>query len=425
MLKINKWLYPGIRIKRWIFLLLLSLFVFMAGFSGMMGSAVKNIKIKTPINVDSYFYKLQRMKFLDFFMIALGTGGVILAVRRAYFSVITMVMPNREKEYLNLAYKKAKLKRGPKIATIGGGTGLPNVLRGLKEYTSNLSAIVTVADDGGSSGRLRKDYQILPPGDIRNCLVALADEETLLGKLFKYRFETGEDLAGHNFGNIFITALTHVVGGDFSRAIEESSKVLAIQGRVLPVSLDNVTISAVLSDGRVIKGESNIPKAKGKIEKLEIYPKNCKPNIDAIKAISEADAVVMGPGSLYTSVIPNLLVSGIKEALEGTKVLKIYVCNIMTQPGETDGYTVSDHIKAIFRHAGEKSVDIVIANNHMPARDVLERYAAEGAYPVKIDKEEISRLGVRLVEAKLFNDGEYIRHSDQRLGRIIMKTMII
>ncbi len=423
MAKMNKWLYPGIRIKRWVFLFILSIIVIIAGFSGFIGSLFSHIRFEA-FNIDWIFYRLQQLKALDYLLLLLGVGGIILAARRAYFSVLTIFMPNREKDFINMAYRKAKLKRGPKVAAIGGGTGMPNVLRGMKRYTSNLSAVVTVADDGGSSGRLRKDYQILPPGDIRNCIVALADEEALLGRLFKYRFEKGDDLSGHNFGNIFLTALTHVVG-DFPMAINESSKVLAIQGEVLPVSLDNIQLRAKLKDGREIHGESNIPQSGGVIEKVFIEPADCKPYVHAVEAIKKADVVVIGPGSLYTSIMPNLLVPGIREALEGSKQLRIYICNIMTQPGETDGFTVSDHVKAIIDHAGGRVIDYVVANNVLPGEQLLTRYAGEGAYPVRVDRDRLHLLGVKLIEGQLFDEGEFIRHSPQRLARILMKNMIV
>ncbi len=423
MFQINKWLYPGIRIKRWIFLFVLSVLVLIAGLSGLLGNIFKNVRIEA-INIDKYILRLQRLKFADIAFMLLGFAGIILAIRRIYYSILTVVMPNKEEEFINIAHKRAKMKRGPRIAAIGGGTGMPNVLKGMKEYTSNLSAIVTVADDGGSSGRLRKDYQVLPPGDIRNCIVALSDEETLLGKLFQYRFQKGKDLAGHNFGNIFITALSNVVG-DFSRAVKESSKVLAIFGEVLPVSLDNVTLKAKLTNGKMVKGESKITKAGGIIDRVYIEPSNCKPYQPAIDAIKHADIVVIGPGSLYTSVIPNLLVPGIKEALMNTKTLKIYISNIMTQNGETDNYRVSDHIKAIFKHTGGKIIDYCIANNGVPKEELLKRYAKEKAYLVKIDKEEINKLGVSLIAGKLFSEGDFIRHDPKILAKMVMKIVII
>jgi uncharacterized cofD-like protein len=421
---IDKWLYPGIRVKRWIFLFVLSVIVLSAGFAGIFGGIFRDVRIKTRINVDSFFYRLQKLKATDYLLIALGAGGVALAVRRAYFSVLAVYGPNKGEDFLTIAYRRAKLKRGPKIAAIGGGTGMPNVLRGMKRYTANLTAIVTVADDGGSSGRLRKDYRILPPGDIRNCIVALADEETLLGKLFQYRFGKKGELAGHSFGNLFITAMSHVVG-DMPNAINESSKVLAIQGQVHPVTLANVTLKAMLKDGRRITGESNIPKAKGSIDRVYISPGNCKPYPAAIDAIRNADVVVIGPGSLYTSIIPNLLVDGVGKAMRNKKSLKIYICNIMTQPGETDGFKVSDHVRAIFDHAGPGIVDYVIANNKVPDRQLAKRYAREHAYPVEIDRHEIQRLGVKLIEAPLFEGGKFIRHSPEILAAMIMKKLVI
>jgi uncharacterized cofD-like protein len=421
---INKWLYPGIRIKRWLFLLILSAVVLTVGFTGLFGGLFSNFKIKTSINIDSFFYRLQRLKAMDYLFITLGVGGIVLAVRRAFFSVLTIYAPNREKEFLNLAYQRAKLKRGPKITAIGGGTGMPNVLRGMKQYTSNLSAVVTVADDGGSSGRLRKDYGILPPGDIRNCIVALADEETLLGKLFQYRFGKKGELAGHSFGNLFIAAMKHVTG-DMPSAINEASKVLAIHGQVLPVSLENVTLRAKLKDGRTISGESNIPKANGKIDRVSIIPHNAKPYPAAVAAIRNADVVVIGPGSLFTSIIPNLLVPGIKEALQNSRTLKIYVCNIMTQHGETDGFTVSDHIKAIFYHTGTRVIDYVLANNKIADPEILKRYAREKACPVQVDRREISKLGVKAIEGAFFKDDKYIRHSPELLAKTIMKQIIV
>lgn len=422
---INKWLYPGIRIKRWVVLFFFSIVVLAFGFAGIFGGIFRDVKIKTGINVDNFFYRLQKLKAMDYILIALGTGGVILAVRRAYYSVLTIYAPNQEKEFLNMAYQRAKLQRGPKITAIGGGTGMPNVLRGMKKYTANLSAVVTVADDGGSSGRLRKDYGIIPPGDIRNCIVALADEETLIGKLFQYRFGKKGELAGHSFGNLFITAMSHVVG-DMPSAINESSKVLAIHGQVHPVTLANITLKAKLKDGRRVTGESKIPRAKGGgIDRVYISPSNCSPYPAALESIKKADVVVVGPGSLYTSIIPNLLVPGVSEAMRNRKSLKIYICNIMTQPGETDGFKVSDHLKALFDHAGKGVIDYVIANNKVPSPDVAKRYAREKAFPVEIDRHEIQRLGVKLIECPLFDDGKFIRHSPEILAAMIMKQILV
>lgn len=420
---LNKWLYPGIKIKRWLILFILSFIVMFVGFSGIIGGFFNFIKIE-KINFDNFFYRLHKLKFIDYLLFLLGFIGMFLAIRRTYFSILAIFGPHREREFINIAYQKAKLKRGPKIVAIGGGTGMPNVLRGLKQYTSNLSAIVTVADDGGSSGRLRKDYKVLPPGDIRNCIVALADEETLLGKLFQYRFEKKGDLAGHSFGNLFLTALTQIIG-DLPKAINESSKVLAVSGKVYPVTLDNIVLKAKLKGGRKITGESNIPKAEGEIERIYISPAKCKPYPATITAIKSADIITFGPGSLFTSVIPNLLVSGIVEAIKRSKALKVYICNIMTQSGETTNFRVSDHIKAIFNHTGTKIIDCVIANNKLPDIKILKKYEKENSYPVEIDKHEIARLGVKLFEGQLFKPGKYIRHDPELLAKMIMKLIFI
>lgn len=423
MFDLNKFIYPGVKIKRWVFLFILSLIVFAIGFSGLLGWQLQHIRIE-KINIDSFFYKLQRLKFIDFVLLTLGIAGIILALRRSYFAIISMFASERGKNVFTNIYKQAKLKRGPKIVAIGGGTGLSTLLKGIKEYTSNLSAVVTVADDGGSSGRLRKDYHIIPPGDIRNCIVALANEEDILAKLFMYRFTGKGELKGHNFGNIFITALTNI-SGDFPKAINEISKILSIQGEVLPVSLDNIKLRARLVNKKIIEGQANISKSKYPIEKIEIVPQNCTPYEKALKALKTADAVVIGPGSLYTSIIPNLLVPKVKEILEDSKITKIYVCNIMTQPGETDGYSVSDHIKAIFKHSSNKVIDYVLVNNGIPSETKLKKYRAKNSYLVKIDRNEVKKLGVKLIEKKLFDDEVYIRHSPYFLAKAIMKILVM
>lgn len=252
-------------------------------------------------------------------------------------------------------YRRRKLNRGPKIVAVGGGTGLSMLLRGIKNITNNVTAVVTVGDDGGSSGRLREEMGVLPPGDIRNCIAALADDEDLVTKLFQYRFKTGEGLEGHSFGNLFLTALCSITG-DMYRAVKESSNVLSIRGRVLPSTLDDMKLVAEMEDGRIIHGESNIPEAHGKIKRLFTDPQNCRALPDVIEAIRDAELIILGPGSLYTSVTPNLLIKEIAHEIAVSKAKKIYVCNIMTQPGETDGYSVSDHINALVNHAGSKKI---------------------------------------------------------------------
>ena len=277
--------------------------------------------------------------------------------------------------------KKSKYK----IVAVGGGTGLSTLLRGLKAYDVDITAVVTVSDDGGSSGKLRKELGVLPPGDIRNCLVALAEEENLITKLFQYRFPRKGGLSNHSFGNLFLTALTSVSGG-FDKAILNASDVLAIKGKVLPVSLDNVKMKATLVDGVKVVGESKISKSKSAIKTVEIEPKNAKVSQSVIDSISKADCVILGPGSLYTSVIVNLLFDGVLAAIKKSNAVKIYVSNIMTQVGETSNFTLSNHIDAIIQHSYPGILDAVFVNNGKIPKYIVERYAKQNSVPVKIDR---------------------------------------
>ena len=320
-------------------------------------------------------------------------------------------------------YQEYYLKRGPHIVVIGGGTGISVLLRGLKEYTSNITAIVCVTDDGGSSGNLRGQFGILPPGDMRNCLVALADTEPIMEKIFDYRFKEGEGLAGHSLGNLLITAMADL-SGSFETAINELSKVLAIRGRVLPSTLDNITLAAELADGSIIKGESNISKSVKPIKRVYSVPTGCEPLPQALEAIIEADAIILGPGSLYTSVIPNLLVPGIVEAIQKAQGLKIYICNVMTQPGETAGYKVSDHLRAIYYHSFPALMEVVIVNSGQIPLYYKEKYAREGAEAVEADSEELLKLGIRVIEAPLISENGFIRHDSRALAETIIKKII-
>ena len=315
-----------------------------------------------------------------------------------------------------------QLKKGPRLVVMGGGTGLAVMLRGLKEYTSNLTAIVSVTDDGGSSGRLRGQFGILPPGDLRDCLVALADTEPAMEMLFNYRFQKGGELAGHSLGNLLITAMADLTGS-FETAIREVSKVLAIRGRVLPSTLDNILLAAEYRDGTLITGESNITRTAKPIQKVSIVPERCEPFPEAIEAILEADAVILGPGSLYTSVMPNLLVPGMVGALRQTDAVRIYVCNVMTQPGETVNYSASDHLQAIYHHTGPGLVEYIIVNNKDIPDFHKEKYAREGAKAVEADPEKLHRLNVNVITAPLIHEEEHIRHNSQALADLILKLV--
>ncbi|NPA54237.1 MAG: YvcK family protein [Aquificae bacterium] len=316
-----------------------------------------------------------------------------------------------------------------KVVTIGGGTGLSSLLRGIKylvpETIQDLTAIVTVADNGGSSGRLREEMGIPAPGDIRNCIVALAEDEDILAKVFQYRFSNGEGLKGHSFGNLFLTVLTKVKG-DFLDAIEITSKILNIKGKIIPSTDEMVDIVAEFSDGQVIKGETQITEygkqLKGKIKRIWMEPENVRAPEDAVKKLLEADFIILGPGSLYTSIIPNLLVKDIKEALLKSKAYKIYIGNVMTQYGETDGYTASDHIKALHEIVGQRFINAAIINTTIPPDDVLRRYMKENAEPVVADAGNISRMGITVYAEDLLDTGTYARHNPQKLTDTILKV---
>ena len=316
---------------------------------------------------------------------------------------------------------------GPKIVVIGGGTGLSTMLRGLKLYTNNITAIVTVGDDGGGSGKLRADLGMLPPGDIRNCILALADTEPIMEDLLQYRFTEGT-LKGQSFGNLFLAAMDGI-SDNFEAAVQKMSSVLAVTGKVLPVTLDDMKLIAELENGNIVEGESIIPdeviKQKSKIKNLKIEPEKAKPLLDALMAISEADAIVMGPGSLYTSIIPNLLVEDIAECINKSDAIKIYISNVMTQPGETDDFTVSDHIKTLMKYSGKNSVEYVIANNGTIPKDIEERYLSEGSKLVELDYDNIKDLGVKVVETDLVKITKgYVKHDSEYLAQVLMTTVL-
>jgi uncharacterized cofD-like protein len=321
------------------------------------------------------------------------------------------------------------------VVAIGGGTGLSALLRGLKECVAprqddasrhpigDLVAVVTVTDDGGSSGRLRRDYSILPPGDIRNCMVALSQDEALLGRLFQYRFSTGRGLRGHSFGNLFLAALSHVTG-DFTRAVRVSGEVLAIRGRIFPSTNQLVSLEAILENGKKIAGESRIGRSRSAIRRVYLVPRRVKPVPEVLQAIAKADLILLGPGSLYTSVIPNLLVSGVAQAIEKSHAACVYISNLMTQPGETRGLTVADHVRAIHQHAGRKLIDWVILNNRPVASDVARRYRAEGAEPVSADITQLQRMGLRCVFDDLLEAHGVVRHNARRLTHLLLDEFI-
>jgi uncharacterized cofD-like protein len=312
------------------------------------------------------------------------------------------------------------------VVAIGGGTGLPVVLTALKRYLggriADLTAVVTVTDDGGSSGRLREELNILPPGDIRNCLVALAEVEPLMAQLFQFRFPGDGALGGHSFGNLFLAALADVTGS-FLQGIRTAGKVLAVQGTILPSTLESVTLRAELSDGTIVHGESKLRQGKHPVRRVFVEPAGVRALPEVLEAIGRADAVVLAPGSLFTSLVPNLLVGGVGDALRKAAGLRIYVSNLMTEPGETDGLTLADHVEALTTHGGGGVVDGVIVHGRPFRRDVLARYESAGARPVIVDRERLHALGVWVTEADLTGPTELARHHPEKLGRVLARVI--
>jgi len=343
-----------------------------------------------------------------------------------------------------------KTEQGLKIVSVGGGTGLSTLLSGLKEYVGKespsadvfdqpwidmLTAVVTVTDDGGSSGRLREEFQILPPGDIRNCMVALAEDEHLLTRLFQYRFQSDGDLSGHSFGNLFLAALADVTG-DFLEAIKVSSEVLAIKGRIFPSTVEDITLVAELEDGRVIQGETNIVESRSPIKRLRLSNEHCRPLPETLEAIHSADIITIGPGSLYTSIIPNLLVDGIAEAMRDSNALVVYICNIMTQPGETDSFDVQDHLRVLFEYSPDLRIDYAIVNTAPIGVELREKYLADGAAQVELgsvrcDSGEESEPavveagnrshGFRILCRDVLHEDGLVRHDPSKLARLLVE----
>ena len=396
-------LHPGLGVKRWLLL-------------GAAGISLCSIGLAFLLR------KLFALGFPDFlpsylegvFMLALGVGVIALAVYGLYRSVGPLVLASRTIDGIaDRIYTRRSREKGPRVVVIGGGTGLSRLLRGMKAHTDNLTAIVSVGDNGGSSGRLREELGVPPPGDFRNCLVALSDSEPLVQELFQYRFDRGNGLRGHSFGNLFIVAMTDITQ-DFEEALSHSSKVLAVRGAIIPATAASLTLSAVLKEGAVVQGESQIGESGGAVERLTIEPADARASLSAVEAIRRSDVIVLGPGSLYTSVLPNLLVRGISDALRNSDALKIYVCNVATQKGETDGYDVEDHLEAIQAHTFDSIVDYVLANSR--PIDFGDRFlgdpVAGGGRPVR---------HARIAYRDVIDEAHPVGHDPDALARSIME----
>lgn len=398
------------------------------GFMLAAGLIVICLSITFAIN---YYSKGIPFIILMIFLVLLGVGCVLYALKELAHSLLS-ALNHYKKHSLNpeglssLLNEKRILVKGPKVVAIGGGTGLSTMLRGLKQYTSNLTALVTVADDGGGSGVLREDLGMLPPGDIRNCILALANTEPIMQQLLQYRFQDGM-LKGQSFGNLFLAAMDGI-SDSFEEAVKKMSDVLAVTGKVLPITLDDVRLCAETDNGNTILGEFNIGHRDltddSNIERVYFNQKNVKPLDEAIEAIMEADIVALGPGSLYTSIIPNLLVDGVCEALQKTKAIIVYVCNVMTQPCETQGYTLSDHIKAIEKHTKKGIIDFCVVNTASIPEELKERYLLDGAELVKVDYDVVEKMGIELItgDFKAVNNN-LVRHDSNKLAKKIIELV--
>src|SRR5579859_6194263 len=409
-----RWLTPGLQIKRWLLLLMVSELVLVLG----VAYALKEIYQTLTLPHEFYYVTLQ---FLPYWARAgvfgiFGVGLLVISYLKLTQSVLGPFIPGNSTSSIVEVIHAFRLRgRGPRIVAIGGGTGLSSLLRGLKIYSSNLSVIVTVADDGGSSGRLRDEYRILPPGDFRQCLIALADAEPLMKQLFDHRFTEGS-LGGHSFGNLFIMAMADVTG-NFELALRESGKILAVKGTIIPSTLQDVTLVASIN-GSTVEGESKIPKQNAPISHVLLKPDGAQVNPEAAQAILGAELVVIGPGSLYTSILPNLLVEGMVEAIKASPALKVYICNVAAQPGETDGYGVDDYLRVIHEHVGANLFDFVLVNSnhtHTPTG---------GQAPVIFRTTDTTRHPeIRFIASDVVNVKIPSHHDSDKLARVIMRKV--
>ncbi len=415
MPRLVDWLYPGLGLKRW-------LLVTCAGVALLVWSVIFAVGV---------FFSPELLRGLGMGWLHGKHGAATLLVFDGFVAGIVLLVIGLRRVWLfsktnpetaGEIRAAARLARGPRIVAIGGGSGLAALLRGLKVHTSNLTAVVTMADDGGSSGLLRRDMGMPPPGDLRNCLVALADDESMMSRLFQYRFPDG-GLQGHSFGNLFMAALAEVTG-DFELAVQESTHVLKVRGRVLPSTLEDVVLHAQLEGGGEVSGESTITAADRLPLRVWLTPEAPRPLPAVAAALAHADLVVLGPGSLYTSIIPNLLLPDLAAAIKAARGPVVYVCNVMTQPGETDGYSAADHLQALYRHSATGLVDSVLVNDSPLSPQLVAAYERAGARPVAIDLERLRHLGVKVVHADVATQSDVVRHDPARLARTLLREFV-
>ena len=415
----SKWLYIGLHIKRWLILITLAMAMMGLGFAYLLREVY--VSYTFPAWAADLTLQFLPRWLRGVLFITIASATTVFAAWKLNQSITSAVLPpsTRTSDIVDMVYRNRTRDRGPKVVAIGGGTGLSNLLRGLKQYTSNLTAIVTVADDGGSSGQLRRDLHVIPPGDIRNCIAALADAEPLVTELFQYRFDAGAGgMAGHSFGNLFITAMAEVTGS-METGIAETSRVLAVRGQIVPASMDDVALVARFPDGQMVRGESRIPDRGEPPAEVWLEPRDVSAHPRAVAALLDADLIIVGPGSLYTSVLPNLLVRGISKAIADSRAYKVYVSNVATQHGETDGYTAADHYAAILRHLrAERLVDAVLANSNLPAEPLPAEWQSQ---PVMAPG-DADYAGARLILADLVDHEKRYRHDGEVLASLVMRT---
>ena len=415
--RLPRWLYPGMHLKRW-------LLVLFAGIAILgLGAAIflRDLYRTTAADEILIVYWLTGAWLEPQVRAALVAAlGILLTGIGMWGLMRSVVSPfiGRNDSVMEVLYTKRYLARGPRIVAIGGGTGLSTLLRGLKGYSANITAVVAVADDGGSSGKLRQQLGIVPPGDIRNCIAALADAEPLMTQLMQYRFPAGSGLDNHAFGNLFIAAMTAVTG-DFEEAVRESNRVLAVRGQVLPATSVPLNLSAQLASGRHLYGQVEIATAEEPIERVFIEPADVRANGEALERILEAEMVVLGPGSLFSSVLPNLLIPDVRDALAAASGMKVYVCNVATQPGETEALTASQHLRALFAHVGEDLIDYVIINRNNDAR----KPPGWLAHPVEVDVRRLEELPVVIVEEDVIDPANAHRHDPAKLAAALMRLL--
>jgi uncharacterized cofD-like protein len=414
-----RWLYPGMRVKRWLLLAFGCTLVIMLALMYALGVELMRFLYRAlPLSASTRYAVMAGL-------LLCGIGGFSYSIMRLVRSIARGVAPTSHEKPSAMIYRTRVLERGPRVVAIGGGTGLSTLLRGIKQVTSNLTAVVTVTDDGGSSGRLREEIDVLPPGDVRNCLLALAEDEGRFADYFQYRFVAPAELAGHSLGNLVLAGLEQATGG-FDRAIEAMSQFLSVRGRVLPATLAKTHLVARMEDGETLEGESKIGIDPRRIAELSLASEPVPAYERVLQAIAEADLILLGPGSLYTSLIPNLLVEPIASAIEDAAAEKILIANLMTQPCETQGFSLADHLRALDRYVSVRTFDLLLVNAARPPEPLLAGYRSEAAEPVRDDLGSENPYGLRLIREDLIGTADWsgkttVKHDPEKLAKALLR----